>query len=339
MLAPPWIALLILSIVALALVAANIAFAVTGTPSLSQACQKRTSACGSRPPTCSYDEFQRDATPPQPVPGVSTGYNWLAANFLLNLFGESVRAYVLNQSPVAFPHTHTLGVISGVDVPNPTSVKKRRMHNIAWVVKRAGKRGEPDQVYVIWRGTQADAEWLINADVILVPWGDAHPGVMVHQGYDSAVKEVREQLYALLKQHITQPDNTVVYLSGLSLGGGLSTVMAADLLTRSQLGLKDVRLYAFSAPRVGNDAFVSMMKALNAPGGPLVDMYTIVNGMDLIPMMPPAALGYAPMPALTFMADWGDGTNNHLSAVQFAHLDRVYQKCPPAVPPPDIPLP
>lgn len=337
MLAPPWIAVLVLSILALTLVGVNVAVAMTRTPA-KDACKLRTSSCGSRPPTCSFDEFQRDATPPQPTPGVATGYNWLAANYLLNLFGESVRAYVRNEQPMPFPHTQTLGVLSGVDLPHPTSVKKRRMHNIAWVVKRDGQRGQPDQIYVIWRGTQADAEWLINADIVLVPWDDAYPGVLVHQGYNNAVKEVRDQLYALLQAHITQPDNTVVYLSGLSLGGGLSTVMAADLVTRSKLGLKDVRLYAFSAPRVGNDAFVSMMNSAHT-AGPLVDVFTIVNGMDLIPKMPPAQLGYAPMPALTFTADWGDGTNNHLSAVQFAHLDRVYLKCPPAVAPPDIPLP
>jgi hypothetical protein len=340
-LSPPVTAMLVLTILAALLLASNIALAAMREKGqkTTTTCTPRTSTCGSRPPTCDFNEYQTDATLPTPTPGTSTGYDWLAANYALNLFGEGVRAYVTNDTPRAFPRTRSLGTLSGVDVPNPTSVKKRRMHNIAWMVKVDGQAGAADQIYVIWRGTQGDPEWLINADIVLVPWSDAHPGVLVHKGYDEALKEVRDELYATLKSHITRPDNTVVYMSGLSLGGGLSTVAAADLVTRSQLGLKDVRLYAFSAPRTGNQAFVDMMKEANKPGGALVDMFTIVNGMDIIPMMPPDAVGYAPLPQLTFAADWGDGTNNHLSAVQFAHIDRVARKCPPAVAPPDIPLP
>lgn len=300
--------------------------------------QPRTSSCGSRPPTCNYRAVQTDAMLPNPTPGVSTGYDWVAANYALNLFGEGARAYVQNRTPKAFPHTKTLALLSGQDVPNPQTVKKRRLHNAAWVVKVPGKGKQADQIYIIWRGTQTDPEYIINVDMALVPWHPDYPGVMVHKGYDAAVKEIRNDLYEVLQKNITKPDNTVIYVTGLSLGGGLSTIAAADLVTRSTLGLNDVRLYAFAAPRAGNQAFVDMMKAGKGAGGQLVDAYTIVNAKDTIPTMPPTALGYAPMPQLTFSADWGDGSNNHLSAVQFAHIDRVYQKCPPVQAPPDLPI-
>ncbi len=332
-------ALIVLSVVAVLLVVAIVVLTATGCGKTAKPkCTPRTTFCGSRPPTCDYREFQKDAKLPLPTPGVSTGYDWVAANYALNLFGEGARAYVLNLEPQSFPNTKTLGILSGVDVPDPTSVKKRRLHNIAWIVKVPGVKKAADQIYIVWRGTQSDPEWSVNLDMPLVPWHQDYKGVLVHRGYNEAIKEVRDELYALLKKHVTKPDNTVIYVTGLSLGGGLSTVSAADLVTRSNLGLKDVRLYAFAAPRTGNKAFVDMMKAANAPGGALVDMYTIVNAKDQIPTMPPNVLGYEPMPALTFSADWGDGTNNHLMAVQFAHLDRVYQKCPAVDPPPDTPV-
>jgi hypothetical protein len=329
--------LIVLSVIAVALVATIVTLYVTQGEVKPQ-CTPRSTFCGSRAPTCDYREYQKDAKLPLPSPGVSAGYDWVAANYALNLFGEGARAYVLNLTPQAFPHTKTLGVLSGVDVPDPTSVKKRRLHNIAWVVKVAGVKGAADQIYIVWRGTQSDPEWGVNLDMRLVPWHPDYKGVLVHQGFDKALKEVRGELYALLKKHVTKPDNTVVYVTGLSLGGGLSTVAAADLVTRSNLGLKDVRLYAFSAPRTGNKAFVEMMKGANAPGGALVDMFTIVNAKDMIPTTPSNVLGYEPMPSLTFSADWGDGSNNHLMAVQFAHLDRVYQKCPAVEAPPDTPV-
>lgn len=291
---------------------------------------------GLRPPHCDPTLTDTQAALPTPLVAQSTGYDWVAANFVLNLFQEGARAYAMNQQPVPFPRTSTVAVISGKNVPDPKTVAGQRLKNIVWVVKAKGQQGRPDLIFVVFRGTQSNPEWMVDATIPLKPWHPDYPGVQVHEGFNNAIMEVRDELYAALSKSITQPDNTVVYVTGLSLGGGLSTVTTADLLTRSTLKLKDVRLYAFSAPRVGNQAFVDMMKALAQKG--YADIYTIVNQQDAIPTLPPNALGYAPMPQLTFNANWGDPTNNHLSAVQLAHIDRVYQKCPAVTPYPDLPV-
>jgi len=292
---------------------------------------------GTRPPHCDPTLTNRQAVKPAPTVGVSTGYDWVAANYALNMFQEGARAYAMNEQPVPFPHTSTVATLSGKNADDPKTVAEQRLKNIVWIVKVPGKGTEPDQIYLIFRGTQSNPDWIVNASVLLTPWHPDYPGVQVHAGYNTVMAEIKDALYAALRKAVTRVDNTVIYVTGLSLGGGLSTVAAADLVTRSPLGLKDVRLYAFSAPRVGNKAFVDMMSKAQQ-GGKLTDMFTIVNGADLIPTMPPDAVGYAPMPALTFHADWGDGTNNHLSAVQLAHVDRVYQKCPAVVPYPIQPL-
>lgn len=286
---------------------------------------------GSRPPHCDPTFTNRHAVPPTPTAGTSNGYDWVAANYALNIFQEGARAYAMNEKPVPFPRTKTVALLSGTNTFNPNTVADQRLQNIAWVVKLPGKGTSPDLIWVIFRGTQSNPEWGISALAQLVPWHPDYPGVQVHFGYNTAINEIKNRLYDALRSSISNPNNTVVYLTGLSLGGSLSTVAAADLVTRSDLGLKDVRLYAFSAPRVGNGAFVDMMKRANMEGK-LKDMFTIVNAQDLIHAVPPESLGYAPMPALTFSADWGDGTNNHLSAVQMAHIDRVSRKCPAVVP-------
>lgn len=292
---------------------------------------------GSRPPHCDPTLTNRQAVKPTPSFRQSTGYDWVAANYALNLFQEGARAYAMNEQPVPFPNLSTVAIVSGKNADDPKTVAEQRLKNIVWIVKSVGRGGDPDLLFVIFRGTQSNPEWVVNASVLLTPWHPDYPGVQVHAGYNTAIGEIKDALYDALRQSITKPDNTVVYVTGLSLGGGLSTVAAADLVTRSQLNLKDVRLYAFSAPRVGNKAFVDMMKKAQE-SGPLTSMFTIVNAADVIHTLPPDALGYAAMPALTFSADWGDGTNNHLSAVQLAHVDRVYQKCPEVVPYPVKPL-
>jgi hypothetical protein len=328
------LALSITAVILLGTIAVLYAFVGKAKPQ----CTPRTTFCGSRPPTCDYAVHQKNAKLPNPTPRVSTGYDWVAANYALNLFVEAANAYTMNKTPQAFPHTKTIAVLSGVDVPDPQTMSKRRLHNIAWMVKVPGTKNVPDQIYIIWRGTQTTPEWGVDANMPLIPWHPDYPGVLVHKGFDEAIKEVRDDMYAALRAHVTRPDNTVVYVSGLSLGGALTTVAVADLVTRSGLGLQDVRMYALASPRVGNKAFVNMMKAANAPGKPLVDMFTIINAKDVFPMLPPSNLGFEPMPALTFSADWGDISSNHLMAIQFAHLDRVSRKCPIISPPPDVPV-
>jgi predicted lipase len=71
-------------------------------------------------------------------------------------------------------------------------------------------------------------------------------------------------------------DQTVIVCTGHSLGASLATICFADILSNKIS--KNITLYSYGSPRVGNNAFVDLV---NGKG----TSYRIVNNEDLIPQL------------------------------------------------------
>lgn len=61
---------------------------------------------------------------------------------------------------------------------------------------------------------------------------------------------------SIRKMHAEHPD-APLYALGHSMGAALATICAMDV--KFKVGLKDVRLYTFGSPRVGNAEFASFV--------------------------------------------------------------------------------
>ena len=61
---------------------------------------------------------------------------------------------------------------------------------------------------------------------------------------------------SIRKMHAEHP-NAPLYAIGHSMGAALATICAMDV--KFKVGLKDVRLYTFGSPRVGNAEFASFV--------------------------------------------------------------------------------
>lgn len=95
---------------------------------------------------------------------------------------------------------------------------------------------------VVFRGTDAKDDWLINLDV-----GLAKPGEWeIHRGFLKAFKGIDGPIRSAL----AQAGNKAVWIAGHSLGGALATVMAAEL----QPLLARARIVTFGQPCVGLEA-------------------------------------------------------------------------------------
>ncbi len=140
---------------------------------------------------------------------------------------------------------------------------------------------------IAFRGTEP-TKW---ADVITdlkawktplaADWGSVHSGFK--SAFDSIGSVMREKLDEWKDQGLA------IWVTGHSLGGGLATLMAADILRRNEAGEHfDLRgVYTFGSPRVGNKAFREKLVAVAAKHG--TQMVRFRNGDDVVTAVPRVA--------------------------------------------------
>jgi triacylglycerol lipase len=130
--------------------------------------------------------------------------------------------------------------------------------------------GGPKATVLVFRGTNAPDDWLVNLEALLTPWEN---GGSVHKGFKDALMLVWAELLPILNS-----SQGPLIFTGHSLGAAMAT-LAASLFTPSFL-------YTFGSPRVGNDLFVESLGTL--------PIYRVVNGRDGVCQLP------LPMPCIGF---------------------------------------
>ncbi len=109
-------------------------------------------------------------------------------------------------------------------------------------------------------------------------WGEVHAGFK--QAFDSIAPVMRAKLEEYRR------DKVAIWVTGHSLGGGLATLMGAELLRREDAGEDyDLRgVYTFGSPRVGNHAFRTQLMASAAKHA--VQLVRFRNGNDIVTSVP-----------------------------------------------------
>ncbi|KAI3755801.1 hypothetical protein L1987_55607 [Smallanthus sonchifolius] len=188
------------------------------------------------------------------------------------------------------------------------------------VTKTLGRR----EIYIAWRGTSRDFEWIdvlgaktasaepllrqktFTADTVNASGsssssdsdeGETTPKVMqgwltiyVSEDLSSSFTKVsvRTQLLTNIKQLVAkyEKEDISIIITGHSLGASLSIVSAFDL---AENGITNIPIsaFVFGSPQVGNQAFNDRLNQL-----PIVKILHIRNKIDLIPLYPSRLLGY-----------------------------------------------
>jgi triacylglycerol lipase len=131
-----------------------------------------------------------------------------------------------------------------------------------------------------FRGTEKKLEdWKTDAEFKLVK-SPAGPG-NTHEGFTNELDKVYADVATELGKRLGP--QTLLYITGHSLGGGLATLMAARLVADKSRGVHAV--HTFGSPRVGDTDFV---KAYQLALGHCT--YRIVNGEDLVTRVPPRVI-------------------------------------------------
>ena len=261
-----------------------------------------------------------------------------AAKFAAQLVAILEKAASQKVPPVPRPDTVLLRLLGGVEVPPP-------VRTLGWVLRvAAGDGRDRDQIWVAFRGTQTKAEWRHNFNMSQVALArddddddDAHAhAILVHRGFWSMYTEIRAELLTTLSELLETP--TTLYVTGHSLGAAIAMLCLVDLLVLSPPALAhkftDVRCYLFGAPRVGNRAFVNLLRRLCADRVHLKEFFILANDDDVVPCLPLAVQPnldtpdipclYAQYPIIRrFFSNVGNWTDNHTIPVYLSHLDKL----------------
>lgn len=128
-------------------------------------------------------------------------------------------------------------------------------------------------------GTSNISQWQSDFDYTLTPataLNGYEPGVEVHRGFYGIYLAVRQQLLTWYSEHVVK----VLFLTGHSLGGALSTICAYDF---ADLDACSTNIhYGFGAPRSGN---VKYSEVFNSR---VPQSIRVGNTEDIITAMPPA---------------------------------------------------
>ncbi len=139
-------------------------------------------------------------------------------------------------------------------------------------------------VIIAFRGTEP-TKW---ADVVtdLKAWKTplADGWGSVHSGFKTAFESIGAVMRTKLDEYKDQ--KVQIWVTGHSLGGGLATLMGAEILRREEAGEGfDLRgVYTFGSPRVGNRAFRDKLVAVAAKHG--AQLVRFRNGDDLVTAVP-----------------------------------------------------
>jgi hypothetical protein len=139
------------------------------------------------------------------------------------------------------------------------------------------------KVYLVFRGTESAEDWIYDADIEQKPY-DLVPGYgEVHKGFLDLYKSMSAAVIEALNK-IEQPK--CLYITGHSLGSGLSTLAVPDVITHTDFTKEKLPVlhYNLASPRVGNPEFASVYNVNKVP------TYRIVNTCDIVPQVPPSVL-------------------------------------------------
>lgn len=139
----------------------------------------------------------------------------------------------------------------------------------------------PDLIVVVFRGTEDELDWRTNVNARFVV---LQGGARVHTGFFQAYWPIRETMFDFVRSAV-QAKPRPIYITGHSLGGALALMATAELANDEDDKVRDcvAACYTFGCPRAGDGSFDTYVKA---------PLYRVTSGIDIVPALPPAILGY-----------------------------------------------
>ena len=165
-------------------------------------------------------------------------------------------------------------------------------------------RSAEGKSYLVFRGTESATDWLSNLDTDPATYPLVSGYVKVHDGFLKLYESIRDDMFNAFDEVGEISD---LWVTGHSLGCGLSTVAIPDLLHKRTFN--QVEHYNFASPRVGDPEFTDKYNTN------CVKTFRVVNTCDIVPQAPPSVVGkwlfkHIAIP-VDYTAQYGSIVGNH----------------------------
>eukprot|EP00698_Gefionella_okellyi_P000508 TRINITY_DN10461_c0_g1_i1.p1 TRINITY_DN10461_c0_g1~~TRINITY_DN10461_c0_g1_i1.p1 ORF type:complete len:312 (-),score=35.77 TRINITY_DN10461_c0_g1_i1:65-1000(-) len=173
------------------------------------------------------------------------------------------------------------------------------------------------QIVVAIRGTTTWRNWVEDVEA----WHDKVDflnitDVSVHAGFYNGWMNLRVGIHAAVAKGFSQYPNARLQVVGHSLGGSLGEIFAVDFAISKVIGTssvqelqhiahssrvmpiyRDVYLYNFGAPRVGNQGWAVLAQSS------IYSYYRHTHRHDIVPQVPPRSMDYQHTPTEVWLSD------------------------------------
>ncbi|KAL8940152.1 MAG: hypothetical protein Q9216_002970 [Gyalolechia sp. 2 TL-2023] len=149
------------------------------------------------------------------------------------------------------------------------------------------------------RGSVSGQNWDADWDMVRTRINFCHE-CHVHRGFKASWEEIKDAVMGNMKKAVElQPDYRIV-VTGHSLGGAIATLAAAELRRIDDHFHDATELYTFGSPRLANKEAAMWLSEQSRLS------WRITNEDDIVPRLPPRAIGYHHMLPEYWISGHGD---------------------------------
>ncbi|RUP45633.1 A serine protease triad forms the catalytic Centre of A triacylglycerol lipase [Jimgerdemannia flammicorona] len=152
---------------------------------------------------------------------------------------------------------------------------------IGFIARNDGKKA----IYVAYRGSTNINNFIHDSHFFHSKYPPV-PGANVHTGFLESFQDARSIVYPTVVEQMNNHPGYTLYMVGHSLGGALTVLQALDFYQNAGYTSKNMVIYTYGEPRVGDPTFSTYVDSLKLP------FYRTVNRNDIVPHLPPESFGY-----------------------------------------------
>ncbi|KAL4959134.1 lipase family protein [Aspergillus stella-maris] len=130
-----------------------------------------------------------------------------------------------------------------------------------------------------FRGSVSSSNWRDDLVALPIPVPSLCLNCWVHEGFHAAWNSVRRSVVGVLDDALAAHSDYQLVFTGHSLGGAIATMAATRLRDENRWGGRDIQLYTFGAPIIGN-------KHTAVKTTTLVSIFRATHQDDAVPRLP-----------------------------------------------------
>jgi len=148
-----------------------------------------------------------------------------------------------------------------------------------------GYNTDYEQIFIGFRGSSNIPNWINNIKFTQIqPYNNTN--ISVEKGFYNIFKNLKNEVIDILDNIKLKYKTDKLLITGHSLGGALSTLLAFELLYVQNYNANNINLITFGSPRVGNEEFVTIFNNFNIYSKRITHYY------DMVPHIPEQILKY-----------------------------------------------